>query len=328
MTKKYHVALSYASEEREYVAEVANFLKAFNVRCFYDKDEEISLWGNNILEVLQQVFADGQSYFVVIFISQQYASKAFPRQELEHALSTAISQKQEYILPARFDDTKVPGLSSLTTYIDIKGKTPEEFAVMIIEKITEKGIYLGPHTLAEEIECQTISKKNDSEVTMTIKDETENLIAGADVYLIHSNGTHRPNKSNEIGEVAFSFDKNIFYTIFVAHQNFLAGIVDNFQCETDIEVKLKRKNGMGSMIFSRSMGHIPGIQGILNPKLGSSRRSYLYAENISVNNNSPQPAYFQFGENISLEDSVGNTADIRIHRIIQRCVILDYITHR
>ena len=175
MTKKYHVALSYASEQREYVAKVAEILKSHNVRYFYDKDEEIMLWGKNILEVLQQVFADGQSYFVVIFISQEYASKAFPRQELEHALSTAIRQKQEYILPARFDDTEVPGLSSLTTYIDIKDKTPEEFAVMIIKKIAEKGIYLAPYTRAEEIEHQTISKKSDSEVTMTIKDETGKL---------------------------------------------------------------------------------------------------------------------------------------------------------
>ena len=328
MIKKYHVALSYASEQREYVAEVANFLKTFNVRCFYDKDEEISLWGNNILKGLQQVFADGQSYFSVIFISQEYANKAFPMKEFEYALSNEIRQKKEYILPARFDDTEVPGLSSLMTYIDIKDKTPKEFAVMIIKKITEKGIYLGQRTLAEEIECQTISKKNDSEVTMTIKDETENLIAGADIYLIHRNGTHRPNKSNGIGEVVFSFDKNIFYTIFVAHKDFLAGIVDNFQCETDIEVKLKRKNGVGSMIFSSGTGHIPGIQGRLNPILDSIRRTYLYAENISVNNNSPQPTDFQFGGNISLEDSVGNTADIRIHRIIQNCIILDYIAHR
>jgi len=69
--KRYHVALSYASEQRDYVDKVAEFLKTRNVRCFYDQDEESTLWGKNLDEVLERIFQKEQAYFAVIFISQE-----------------------------------------------------------------------------------------------------------------------------------------------------------------------------------------------------------------------------------------------------------------
>ena len=44
MAKKYHVALSFAGEDRAYVNEVANALQAEGVDVFYDKFEEDELW--------------------------------------------------------------------------------------------------------------------------------------------------------------------------------------------------------------------------------------------------------------------------------------------
>jgi hypothetical protein len=39
------VALSFASAQRDYVGQVAEALKARGLRCFYDADEQIDLWG-------------------------------------------------------------------------------------------------------------------------------------------------------------------------------------------------------------------------------------------------------------------------------------------
>lgn len=332
--KPYHVALSYAGEQREYVAKVAKFLKSRNVRCFYDKDEEINLWGKNILESLQNVFEGPQTYFVVIFLSQEYVNKTFPKTELEYALSQAINRKQEYILPARFDSSEIPGFSKLRKYIELNDKSPKTFADMIIEKITEMGIYLGRNTIIEPIESRRIPKENDSkekgsEVTFMVTDESGSLISGAYIYLIHKNGTHRGKKSNEIGKATFSLNQNgnVFHTVFIAHDQFPAVIIDNFQCDMNCEVTLKRHASIGSMIFDQGVGYIPGIKGRLNPMLDDLDRTYLYADNISINNSPAQSAFFQFGENISLVDCLGKAADIKIHRIIQHCIILDYITH-
>lgn len=325
--KRYHVALSYASEQRDYVDQVAKFLKKCNVRCFYDADEESILWGKNLAEYLQRIFQEAS--FSVIFISQEYVNKPFARMEFEYALDKAIKQKPEYILPARFDSAELPGLPDLVKYIDLEDKPPADLAEIIICKMTEKGVYLGPSTPTEAPKIQKVPRKQDPEVTLTIKDEPGNPISGAAVYLIHKNGTHRSATSNKSGEATFVHGSMAgFYTIFVAHEDFPACIIDAFQCDRDCEVNLQRKTGIGSTIFPNGQGDIPGIDGWLNPKLDSSGRLYLYAQNISINDSLKQPPVdFQYGENISLVDCWSKTADICIHRIIQQCVILDYIAH-
>ena len=322
----YHVALSHAGEQREYVAEVAKLLSERNVRCFYDKDEEINLWGKNIPDALKDIYAGKKAHFVVVFISAEYAEKAFPKFELEHALSHAIQQNQEYILPVRFDSTDVPGLPSTTTYIDLKDKNPADLSKMIIQKITGMGIYLGPGTQDTTAEWSKCPKANEDEITISVKDASGNCISGANIYLIHQNGTHHPSQSNQTGTAKFRIDqtnKN-FHTIFIAHDDFPACIIDNLLCDADLDITLKRRNNISSMIITGT-GYIPGIKGRLNPILDSSNRTYLYAGNISINNGSPQPTYFKFGENISIVDCFGKSADVKIHRIIQQCAILDYI---
>jgi len=42
---RWDVALSFAGAQRDYVRQVAKALKARGVRCFYDADEQIDLWG-------------------------------------------------------------------------------------------------------------------------------------------------------------------------------------------------------------------------------------------------------------------------------------------
>ncbi len=327
--KFYHVALSYAGEQRPYIAEVAQYLSDRNVRCFYDKDEEINLWGKSIPNVLKDIYAGGQAHFVVIFISEDYVKKAFPKTELKHALSHAIIQNQEYILPARFDSTDVPGLPFTDIYINLSDMKPVTFAEKIIQKMTAMGIYFGPDTQGITEKWPEVPKKNEAQVTFTIKGESGDLISEADIYLIHQNKTHRRTQSNQNGEAVFPLvhPNKSFYTIFIAHNDFPACIIDNFRCNKDLNIELRKNNDIGSMILNGT-GYIPGIEGRLNPILDQSNRTYLYANNISINNGSlQQPIYFQFKENISIVDCSGKTADIRIHRIIQKCTVLDYITH-
>ena len=48
--RRWDVALSFAGAQREYVERVAAALKARGVRCFYDADEQVRLWGKNLAE--------------------------------------------------------------------------------------------------------------------------------------------------------------------------------------------------------------------------------------------------------------------------------------
>jgi hypothetical protein len=108
--KKYHVALSFAGEDRAYVERVAKHLDSQGVLVFYDKFEEATLWGKNLYTHLRDVY-ENKALFTVMFISQHYREKLWPRHELESAQARALSSKQEYILPAFFDESiEVPGL--------------------------------------------------------------------------------------------------------------------------------------------------------------------------------------------------------------------------
>ena len=54
---KYHVALSFAGEDRDYVKRVAAQLKSDGVSVFYDDYEEAALWGKDLYAHLTKVRA-------------------------------------------------------------------------------------------------------------------------------------------------------------------------------------------------------------------------------------------------------------------------------
>ena len=76
---------------------------------FYDGFEQAGLWGKDGTEVFHGVYAERATY-VVMFISEAYATKAWTRHERRSALSRMLKEENEYILPVRFDDTPIPGL--------------------------------------------------------------------------------------------------------------------------------------------------------------------------------------------------------------------------
>jgi hypothetical protein len=130
----YEVVLSFAGEDRGYVLKVAEILKQNDVGLFYDNYEEVELWGKNLVEHLHKVYSS-LGRFCVMFISNHYAEKVWPSHERRSAFEKAIESKEEYILPARFDDTEIPGLHKHIGYVDLRKKTPEELAAMILKKL-------------------------------------------------------------------------------------------------------------------------------------------------------------------------------------------------
>ena len=55
---RWDVALSFAGAQRDYVEQVAQALKARGVRCFYDADEQIELWGKYLAEELPAIYGE------------------------------------------------------------------------------------------------------------------------------------------------------------------------------------------------------------------------------------------------------------------------------
>lgn len=57
--------------------------------------------------------------------------------ERQSAQARAIRQHSEYILPAKFDDTQIPGLLPTIGYIDLRNMASDRLADMIIEKLVK-----------------------------------------------------------------------------------------------------------------------------------------------------------------------------------------------
>jgi len=130
----YDLVFSFAGEDRPYVNQVAEILKAGGVSIFYDGYEEANLWGKDLVEHLQMIFS-GSARYCVMFISKRYAEKAWPTHERRSAFEKAVESKEAYVLPARFDDTPIPGLHKTVHYIDLRKRTPDEVAVLILQKL-------------------------------------------------------------------------------------------------------------------------------------------------------------------------------------------------
>lgn len=130
----YHVALSFAGEQRHYVEEVARHLAALGVAVFYDGFERLKLWGQNGAEAFHAAFAK-QATCVVMFISEEYVKKPWARHERRSTLSRMIHEQGQYILPVRFDDTPVPGLPEDVIYERASDYTPAQLSSMIAKKL-------------------------------------------------------------------------------------------------------------------------------------------------------------------------------------------------
>lgn len=137
MSLEYDVVLSFAGEDRPYVERVATALVRQQIRVFYDDHEEVELWGKDLYQHLSDVYRHRGRY-CVIFASKAYAEKLWPRHELASAQARAFEENREYILPARFDETEIPGVLPTTAYLDLRKKTPEEFAAAIAKKVKLK----------------------------------------------------------------------------------------------------------------------------------------------------------------------------------------------
>ena len=136
---KYHVSLSFSGKDRAYVEAVASTLRQRSVRVFYDFYEQSNLWGKNLYDHLTEIYHK-KSYYVVMFISKHYKNNVWPNLERQAAQARAFKENKEYILPARFDDTEIPGMLDTIGYIDLNQTKTYEIADLICRKLHQAGI--------------------------------------------------------------------------------------------------------------------------------------------------------------------------------------------
>lgn len=217
MTKnnhEYDVALSYAGEDRDYVRRVANFLERNHVKLFYDEYEQLNLWGKELYNHLDEVYRSKARY-CIMFISSAYKNKLWTNHERESAQARAFQENNEYILPAKFDDTSIPGIRPTTGYIDLQKMSPEEFGDLILKKIgKETGTIKTPAN--SEFRKPKIGKKSFNPYSEALRfidllaDEFKrkfDLLSEQDITLaVFDRGSHKCLRMVSDGKTVYSLD--------------------------------------------------------------------------------------------------------------------------
>jgi len=131
---EFHIALSFAGEDRNLAKQVADYLSFFGLRVFYDDWEKHKLVGEDLYTYLADIYQK-KSKYCAIFISKHYVKKAWPKHERKFAQARAFREKTAYILPIKVDDSECPGIPPIVGYIDSRKLTPSQIAILLLKKI-------------------------------------------------------------------------------------------------------------------------------------------------------------------------------------------------
>ena len=151
-------------------------------------------------------------------------------------------------------------------------------------------------------------------------------ISGATVLALFPNKTWKSAVTDENGTAALDLHTaHLPMAVFVAVEGFTAHVERNWTpAEGALDIELTGLTDGGAVIFPNATGHVPVLQGRLNPILDTHDRTYLYADNIAINGGLQQPVTFAFGEELHLCDAEGQDASVRIVSIVGRAALVEY----
>lgn len=324
---EFDVALSFAGEQRDYVRAVASELSKHGISVFFDEENEVYLWGKDLAEELQRIYMTA-SNVVVMFVSAEYATKAWPRHERQSALSRAINERREYVLPARFDNTMLPGLNPSMSYLPLEGRSPAKLAENIIEKLVRLGGKVEPSK--PEFRSKDASGGSANKCRIIVHDDKGVPVDSASVLLVAANGTANQGRTGADGIAEFPADVRRAVAVFVAHPEHRAAFYRQHDNGTELEVSLPTGSGIGSVIIAGHSGHLPGFGPRLNPHGsthdvdGARARGGMYVDNGSMNGQAQQPYYFSVGQPMMLEDSHGKQVRATCVGFVGRSTLWEY----
>jgi hypothetical protein len=132
----FDIAVSFAGEDRDLVQQYCAILSSNKLKVFYDKYEQIGLWGANLYDKFDEIYRT-KALFCVIFISKHYAAKVWTNHERKSAQARALQENREYVLSVRLDDTDIPSIPPTIGYEDLRKISVEKLAEMTVQKVRQ-----------------------------------------------------------------------------------------------------------------------------------------------------------------------------------------------
>lgn len=161
----------------------------------------------------------------------------------------------------------------------------------------------------------------EGEVTVSAVGEP---LAGAQVVALYPNKTWMEETTDTFGRVAFGFHSELPITIFCAAPEHGGQVARDWQPPEPLSVQLESLPEGGSITFTDGSGHLPGLNGRLDPILDNLDRMYLHATNIAIDEGKQQPVHFKLNQPLRLTDVNGIEWIVRFIEMIGKSALLDY----
>jgi hypothetical protein len=135
--RKFKVAISYPSEHRHYVQQVADILAEALKRdsVFYDKFYEADLARPQMDEYLRKIYGS-QAELVAPFFCSEYSRKEWCQLEWDAIRKALYAVAPERIMPFRFDNTEIIGFHRWDGYVPVGERSPAQMAQLILERLS------------------------------------------------------------------------------------------------------------------------------------------------------------------------------------------------
>ncbi|MBI3824188.1 MAG: TIR domain-containing protein [Planctomycetes bacterium] len=143
--RRFTVALSYAGEDRELVAQVAERLEKIlgKEAVFFAPAYEHQLAKPRALQDLLKLYKD-DSDLIVPFVSSKYAAKPWCQDEWNVIVALIHEQMAERIMPVRLDNCELPGLFTTDICVDANRHDADAIADLIVKRVQWKQTRLAP----------------------------------------------------------------------------------------------------------------------------------------------------------------------------------------
>lgn len=149
---KYDIALSYASEQKDYVSSVYKLLEMKGLSVYFAAAHQEELTGADMTKEFYSIFHD-QCLLIAAFVSDIYLQKKRPMAEAAIGQMRSREEKRSCLIPVYFGDARLPEFDPDINYLNAD-KPAEEVAHYLAEAVR---LRKAKQASARETAAQTTS---------------------------------------------------------------------------------------------------------------------------------------------------------------------------
>ena len=134
--KRFRVAFTFAGEKRDFVAEVASILatRLGEASILYDKYHEAEFARRDLGFYLPDLY-NKNSDLIVVIVSADYEQREWCGLEWAATFDLIKQRKDDSVMLCRYNHAHVKGLFSIAGFVELDSKTPEQTAVLILQRL-------------------------------------------------------------------------------------------------------------------------------------------------------------------------------------------------